>query len=246
MPVSSKHLARHRLLEALARLDEAGQRRMHARRPDALAAQETALAVMDQHDHRRIGAREMRRRCRRGWCSAAHGRLPRSASARRRRRRSGGARANRRCRAHRPRSAPSSRGSSGPTRRRSVNATGASARIACERRFDRREIDREIGALPAQAQQHRSRRVGAATARRAAANARGAAPLAAQHQVLAAPDRHEAACGIVEARGQPGRVLAPMRGAVEAAGIEIGFAAFFQVFDLELPTALRRCWGALI
>src|SRR6185437_13780520 len=41
-------LARHRFLEALARLDESGERRMHAGGPDALAPQEAALAIMDQ------------------------------------------------------------------------------------------------------------------------------------------------------------------------------------------------------
>ena len=53
------HLAGHRLLQAFARFDEPGQRRIHARRPDLLPAKKRPVAVMDQHDHGRIGAREM-------------------------------------------------------------------------------------------------------------------------------------------------------------------------------------------
>src|SRR5260221_6046645 len=54
-------LACHRFLQALARLDKAGQGRVHSRRPDALAPQEAAITVMDQHDHRRVGARKILR-----------------------------------------------------------------------------------------------------------------------------------------------------------------------------------------
>src|SRR5260370_21019637 len=54
-------LAFPRFLQALARLDKAGQGRVHSRRPDALAPQEAAITVMDQHDHRRVGARKILR-----------------------------------------------------------------------------------------------------------------------------------------------------------------------------------------
>ena len=60
--VSSIDFARDRFFEALAGLDEAGEGRMHALRPGCLPAEEAALvALMHQHDHRRIGAREMHR-----------------------------------------------------------------------------------------------------------------------------------------------------------------------------------------
>ena len=52
-----EHLARHGLLERLARLDEAGQRAVAAGRPGRLAAEQDAVAVDDEHDHHRVGAR---------------------------------------------------------------------------------------------------------------------------------------------------------------------------------------------
>ena len=53
------YLARHGILETLARLDEARQGRMHAAREMRAAAEQALVAAMDQHDHRGIGAREM-------------------------------------------------------------------------------------------------------------------------------------------------------------------------------------------
>ena len=52
-------LARDGVLEALARLDEARQGRMHAAREMRAAAEQALVAAMDQHDHGGIGAREM-------------------------------------------------------------------------------------------------------------------------------------------------------------------------------------------
>src|SRR3546814_8656397 len=53
-------LAHHRLLQAFARLDEAGEGGMHAGRPDGLAAEQAAVAaVVHQHDDRGVGARGM-------------------------------------------------------------------------------------------------------------------------------------------------------------------------------------------
>src|SRR5258708_24968942 len=54
-----EHFARHGILEALTRLDEAGQGRMHAARKVLAAAQQALVAVMYQHDDGGIGAREM-------------------------------------------------------------------------------------------------------------------------------------------------------------------------------------------
>ena len=54
-----KDLAGHRLFPGFARFDEAGERRIHALGPDLLAAQQGAVAVMYQHDHRRVGARKI-------------------------------------------------------------------------------------------------------------------------------------------------------------------------------------------
>src|SRR5579872_3863530 len=53
------HFARHGILEALARLHEAGDRRVTPRRPHRLPAEERALSVGDQHDDRRIQPREV-------------------------------------------------------------------------------------------------------------------------------------------------------------------------------------------
>ena len=53
------HLARDRVFEALARLDKAGQRRIHARHKVLVASEQRAVAIGDQHDDGRIGAREM-------------------------------------------------------------------------------------------------------------------------------------------------------------------------------------------
>src|SRR5882724_1867304 len=52
-------LAAHRILQAFARLDEAGQHRMHPGWPDRLAAEHDPVTVMDQHDDRGVGAGEM-------------------------------------------------------------------------------------------------------------------------------------------------------------------------------------------
>jgi hypothetical protein len=56
-------LARDRVLQRLARLDEPGQRAEPPGRPARLAAEQHAvvLRVMDEHDHDRIGARVMDR-----------------------------------------------------------------------------------------------------------------------------------------------------------------------------------------
>ena len=57
-PASSATSRTHRLLDGLARLDEARERREAALRPVHLAAQQGAvLLVGDQHDHGRVGAR---------------------------------------------------------------------------------------------------------------------------------------------------------------------------------------------
>ena len=65
------HLAPHRLLDRLARLQEAGERRIHAGREARLPAEQAALAVDRQHDHHRIDARKNldRRRRRRCGCT---------------------------------------------------------------------------------------------------------------------------------------------------------------------------------
>ena len=53
------HLARHGVLETLARLDEPGNGRIAARGPARLAPEEHALAVRHQHDDRGIDARKL-------------------------------------------------------------------------------------------------------------------------------------------------------------------------------------------
>ena len=53
-----QHLAAHGVLDVLAGLDEAGERRVHLVAVAVLVRQQAALAVGDQHDDHRIGARE--------------------------------------------------------------------------------------------------------------------------------------------------------------------------------------------
>ena len=53
------HLADDRFLQAFARLDEAGEGRVHAAGPALLAPEQAAFAAGDEHDHRRIGARKV-------------------------------------------------------------------------------------------------------------------------------------------------------------------------------------------
>ena len=64
MPASSRDLALHGLFERLAALDEAGERREERARPRGLAAEQAALAVEHEHDHHRVGAREVLGRAR--------------------------------------------------------------------------------------------------------------------------------------------------------------------------------------
>ena len=49
----------HRVLDRLARLEEAGEARPHGRPETRAAAEQAVLALGRQHDHHRIGAREM-------------------------------------------------------------------------------------------------------------------------------------------------------------------------------------------
>src|SRR6185436_11506044 len=53
-----EHLAAHGVLEALTRLDEAGDRRIAPGGPGRLAPEQRAVAVGHEHDDRRIDARE--------------------------------------------------------------------------------------------------------------------------------------------------------------------------------------------
>src|SRR5438034_615737 len=52
-------LAADGILDRLARLDKAGEAGIHAGREACLAAKEAAFAVDGEHDHHRVGAREM-------------------------------------------------------------------------------------------------------------------------------------------------------------------------------------------
>src|SRR3569832_1707690 len=54
-------LAPHRVLDRLARLDEPGKARPHARHEAGRAAEQAVVAVDRQHDDDRVGAREMLR-----------------------------------------------------------------------------------------------------------------------------------------------------------------------------------------
>src|SRR5262245_508289 len=53
-----ENLTAYGVLDVLARLDEAGQRREHLVAVAMLVCQQAVLAVRDQHDDHRIGARE--------------------------------------------------------------------------------------------------------------------------------------------------------------------------------------------
>ena len=54
-----QRLAAHGVLDRLARLDEAGQRRVHAGREMRAAAEQAAVAAHREHDRHRVGAREV-------------------------------------------------------------------------------------------------------------------------------------------------------------------------------------------
>src|SRR5690349_2323585 len=56
------YLARDRVFETFPRFDKTGQCRIHTRQKVLVAPEQRAVAVGDQHDHRRVGARKMQRR----------------------------------------------------------------------------------------------------------------------------------------------------------------------------------------
>ncbi len=53
-----QHLAPHGMLDVLARLDEAGERRVHLVAVPVFVSEEAAFAVRDEHDHDRVRTRE--------------------------------------------------------------------------------------------------------------------------------------------------------------------------------------------
>ena len=88
-----QRLAPHRVLDRLARLDEAGERRIHAGHEMRAAAEQAALARHRQHDRHRVGARKMLGA--RSWGRGACSRRPAFRCGCRICRRSGGWRARR-------------------------------------------------------------------------------------------------------------------------------------------------------
>ena len=225
-------LARHGILEALARLDEARQRRMHAARKMLAAAQQALVAVMDQHDDRRIGAREMLglaalvgahadvAAARDSWCW------------RRTRRSSGGGGASRSCRGHRPGSSPRARTAAAPTWRRSTNSPRSA-----ERRVLAGDVDGEIGRAVDIAQEDLGVGGTGDGAGHHALQEHRLGIAAGLDQVLLGVDRHEAR---LARRGELDHallVLALVAGAVDfGAGIGISGA---------LLHGARRCHSAL-
>ena len=108
-----EHFAHHGILEALARLDEAGDGRVAARRPARLPTEQRALAVAHQHDDRRVDAREELGGAGRVGAQQDVAGADRHGAGCRRRRNDAGVRATGSARARRraapPRSAPSTR-----------------------------------------------------------------------------------------------------------------------------------------
>src|SRR5208282_135719 len=220
-----EHLARDRVLQALARLDEAGKGRVHAGRPDALAAQEAALAPAHQHDHRRIGAGEMLGLAL--WvCADAH---------------VAGRGTQRRSAAHAAEAvvAMAVENASGIGEERALavleqwTMAAQVSELAAERLayaggiLEMRKIEGEMRDLPAEAEEHEMRFAIEDGARLRDGREEGCRPPRGSgvhaEEVLGAPHRHEARARIAEPLLEPACVRAQGAGAIESAGrVEIG------------------------
>jgi hypothetical protein len=94
-----------------------------------------------------------------------------------------------------------------------------------QRQVERGEVDREIGAVRDHTEQY-----GLALRRDLLAREQGCprrSSVADMDEVLAPPDRHEAARRIGQALGEPSRLLAAMTGSIDhGVGVEIGLFHF--------------------
>ncbi len=233
------HLARDGVFQAFARFDKTGQRRIHAGQEVLVAPEQRAVAVGDQHDHRRVGPREMQRRAAgfgaapdmagflaagRGAADAAEAmaRMPERHRPRQRQQRPFMPRETGAELAQIAESQPGLGNSGGGKRRRAQ---------PLERRVMRRQVEREVGAIVDQAKKHdppaRQPFVDLAVAgaeqhrdRFRAQNDRlRFAALDLDDEALRAPDRHEKALAIQYpgadplgfAAAQPGPLKAWMR-----------------------------------
>ena len=217
------HLARDRIFEALARLDKAGQGRIHAGREMPRAAHQRLVAMGHQHDDRRVGAREMHRVAGRVGAAPhmpgllAPGRAaaqPAKAVARMPVEHRAGQRQQRRLARVEPSGQLAQIGKAhdcrvDPTRRKRRRMQHV------ERRFERRQIEREMRALLDDPDKHHLAAAEPLLGGAGLADQR-AEPAPAQHhrarlaaidlenQVLVAPDRDKEARRVGEALDDPG------------------------------------------
>ena len=217
-------LAGDGVLQALARLDEAGQGRVHAGRPGRLAAHQAALAVVDQHDHRRVGAREVRRAAG-GIAAAAQvpglqalGRMAAEA-----------AEAVPRVPVHHASGIGQQRAfpvgeqrADRPDVLEGAVLGQARARLG---RLQGRQVEGDVGGLLVEPEQRQPLGLLDQVPGLVGPQEAGARRLDLQEEVALAPDWHQQGPRIGQPLGQPGGIAAPLVGAVQAAaGVEVGLA----------------------
>ena len=226
--------ARDRVLEALARLDKAGEGRIHAGREVPRAPHQRAVAVGHQHDHGGVGARKMHRvaggvgaaphvarflAAGRGaaYSAKAVARVPVQHRA--------GMRQKPRLAAIEPAAQLPQIGK--PHRRRLDAARRAGRRLQhLQWRLDGRQVEREMGALFDKAEKDdlaaREPLIGGADLAEQRAdftpaehNRQRLAALALDDEVLVAPHRDKEACRVGGALDDPPRLAAAQPGALE-------------------------------
>ncbi len=216
---------------------------MHAGRPDALAAQEAALALRHQHDDRRIGAREVLRLAG-GVAAGAH-------VAGLGTQRPGAAHAAE-AMARVPVEDAARIGEDGAVALREKRAVAAQigefAAEASARRggiLEIGEVEGEMRCRPGEAEEHERplavRERAELRTRREKRRRRHLRRRGRAKEVLAAPHRHEPRARIGEEALEPGLVAAQRARAVEAAaGIEIGLTRHAAFLARRAPPRNRR------
>ena len=247
-----RDLAHHRVLEALARFDEAGDGRVAPRRPARLAPEQRPLAVAHQHDDGRIEARKEFLPARGVGAASGSARRGWGASARRTRR--SGARgrarsrvpARRRAAPPRRRPAPAVSGRSSSSRVPAGTAGGASAgRSTSTQRApsipaEQHQLRRALPRIPA-ARRWRGRRRAARAGRAAAAACPGRSGSGSQDRRVPRPiqSRVLALLGApLDVR--PGEEVRPLVIHPRLSAARVGAGAGFYWGPREIAHLVRR------
>ena len=196
---------------------------MHPFRPDLLPPEETAIAVMDQHDDRRIGAREMLRVAFLVGAAPDMTRLLRPG-----RRAAHAAEAVTAVPIEEAARIGHERAVAVADQRADAPEIGEFRWRPRADRFERRvqsgQVAREISAVIDLTEEDFEPGIAEELVARQKAGARRRAVPRREDEVLRAPHRHDEARGMAEPRRQPIMVLPPARRAVVAAGgVVIGF-----------------------